>query len=93
MLAIARAMVSGEEKLLLVDEPTEGLSPENTAKTVDALEEAKEETSVLLVTGKLHMAEKLADRYVVMSQGMIQDKGDMDDFTQEMAEKYLGTAV
>ncbi len=94
MLALARGMVYGQDKLLLVDEPTEGLSPENSKKTVDALREAKEHSSVLLVTGIFEIAKDLGDSYVLMSQGKIVEQGDMEDLDKDsdVVQRYLGVS-
>ncbi len=69
MLAIGRAMISGP-KLLLVDEPTEGLAP----VIVQALEAALKDlaatgTALLVVESKLAVAKRIADRITVMAKG------------------------
>lgn len=91
MLSLARGMVYGKDKILLVDEPTEGLSPENSRKTVKALEKAKKQTSILLVTGSFKIARKLGDRYALMSQGKIVEEGKMEELTQDsdIVQRYL----
>lgn len=95
LLALARAMVSKEHELLLIDEPTEGLSPENSKKTYEALEKAKKRSSILLVADNLELAEKFAEKYVIMEDGQVVRKGDMKEVSDnpELAKKYLGTAV
>ena len=69
MLAIGRAMISGP-KLLLVDEPTEGLAP----VIVQALETALKDLAaagmaLLVVESKLAVAKRIADRITVMAKG------------------------
>lgn len=95
MLSIARAMIRPENDLLLFDEPTEGLSPENSEKTMQALEEAKIKDAVILVTSNLNIAQRFAERYVIMQQGKIMVEGDIEELAEdrEMAERYLGTGV
>lgn len=95
LLALARAMISRENDLLLVDEPTEGLSPENARKTYDALREIKKRASVLLVADNLKMAEEFAERYVMMSNGQVVESGPMKELIEDsdLAEKYLGTKI
>lgn len=73
MLAIARIMRTGA-KLLLLDEPTEGLAPviiQQIGRTVRALKEAG--LTVLLVEQNFRFAQRLADRHYVMEHGRIVD--------------------
>ena len=73
MLAIARIMRTGA-KLLLLDEPTEGLAPviiQQIGRTIRALKEAG--LTVLLVEQNFRFAQKLADRHYVMEDGRIVD--------------------
>ncbi|MDW8443243.1 MAG: ABC transporter ATP-binding protein [Acetobacteraceae bacterium] len=73
MLAIARIMRTGA-KLLLLDEPTEGLAPviiQQIGRTIRALKEAG--LTVLLVEQNFRFAQRLADRHYVMENGRIVD--------------------
>ena len=82
MLAIARGLV-GENDLLLVDEPSEGLAPKIVTDVGEALLEASREMSILLVEQKLGLALDLADRFYVMDHGTIIDQGYTADVTPE----------
>ena len=82
MLAIARGLV-GENDLLLVDEPSEGLAPLIVAAVGDALREAASETTVLLVEQNLPLALDLADRFYVLDHGRVVDGGDADDVSTD----------
>ncbi|MFW6104536.1 MAG: ABC transporter ATP-binding protein [Candidatus Bipolaricaulota bacterium] len=95
LLALARAMVDETLDLLLIDEPTEGLSPENTQKVYTALEEVKDRASILLVADDLELAKEFAEEYVILSSGAVQESGDIDELVRnpEIAEKYLSTGV
>lgn len=95
LLGLARAMISGTNDLLLIDEPTEGLSPENAQKTYQALQAAKGRASILLVADNLDLAEEFAERYVMMSNGQVVEEGPMEELVEhpDFANKYLGTAV
>jgi len=77
MLSIARGLV-GENDLLLVDEPSEGLAPLIVEAVHDALEEVAGETTILLVEQNLPMALDLADRFYVLDHGVVVDSGDAD---------------
>ncbi len=69
-LAIARALVS-EPKLLLLDEPTEGIQPSIIMDIENVLWEIKQrgDMGIILVEQYLEFAWRLADRYYVMEKG------------------------
>jgi len=85
MLAIARGLV-GDNELLLVDEPSEGLAPQIVADVAEALGRAAEQVPILLVEQKLSLALDLSDRYYVMDHGTIVDRGDSADVSPDDAE-------
>jgi branched-chain amino acid transport system ATP-binding protein len=77
MLAIARAIIE-PRRLLLVDEPTKGLSPAMVDQLVAALLQLKREhTTVLLVEQNFRVAEVVGDDVAVMDDGNIIHAGDM----------------
>jgi branched-chain amino acid transport system ATP-binding protein len=74
MLAIARILRTGA-RLLLLDEPTEGLAPviiQQIGRTIRALKE--QGFTILLVEQNFRFAQTVADRYYVMEHGKIIDK-------------------
>jgi len=75
MLAIARGL-AGDNDLLLVDEPSEGLAPQIVADVAEALVTAASETTMLLVEQNLALALDLADRFYVLDNGRVVDDGD-----------------
>jgi branched-chain amino acid transport system ATP-binding protein len=76
MLAIARVMV-GEPKLLLVDEPSEGLAPMVVAEIYAILAGMKRAgRAILLVEQNLNEALRLCDRFVAIERGRIMLAGD-----------------
>jgi branched-chain amino acid transport system ATP-binding protein len=75
MLALARAVVA-RPALMLVDEPTEGLSPLLVKNLVDALREINEQgTTILLVEQSAEVAFAISSYVYVMDQGQIQFEG------------------
>ena len=71
MLAIARALI-GEPKVMLVDEPTQGLAPTFVERIVEALAKVRERgISILLVEQNVPLALEMADFAYVMDKGRI----------------------
>ena len=76
MLAMARVLV-GNPKLLLIDEPTEGLAPMVVAEIFRLMEELKERgIAILLIEQNVHKAIHLCDRHYVVERGSIVLEGD-----------------
>ncbi|AQW31266.1 urea ABC transporter ATP-binding subunit UrtE [Ralstonia syzygii subsp. celebesensis] len=76
-LAIGRALMS-EPRLLILDEPTEGIQPSIIQEIGRTLRRLVDEfgMSVLLVEQYYDFARRIADRYVVMSRGEVVAQGD-----------------
>jgi len=92
MLAIARGLVA-RPKLMLVDEPTEGLAPLLVANLTQILADIKRRgTTILLVEQSLDVAMALSNRLYVMDQGRIQFEGTPDELRREPAiqQRFLG---
>ncbi len=83
MLAIARGLVA-RPKIMLVDEPTEGLAPLLVQSLTDILREINRRgTTILLVEQTLEVAMALSHRLYVMDQGRIQFEGTPDALRQD----------
>jgi len=93
MLAIARALVP-DNKLLLIDEPSEGLAPVLIEHLMDAIRKLAADTTVLLVEQNFIVASKLAERYTIIEEGRSVKDGRMADLVKDQAtiHRYLGAA-
>jgi len=91
MLAIGRTLM-GNPELLMVDEPTEGLSPLLVKEVRDMVADInKVGVSILLVEHNLKVATSLADRMYLMGKAHIGFTGNVQDLEAqpEIREKYL----
>jgi urea transport system ATP-binding protein len=79
-LSIARALV-GRPKLLILDEPTEGIQPSVIDEIEDVIARLHADTglTILLVEQYLDFALRLADRFVVLDAGQVVRSGDRTD--------------
>ena len=93
MLAVARALVP-DNKLLLVDEPSEGLAPVIIEQMMDAIRQLAAETTVLLVEQNFLVASHLAEDYVIIEEGKSVKSGKMADLIddEETIRRYLEAA-
>lgn len=80
MLAIARALVT-DVKVLMLDEPTQGLAPMVVQQIGDVIKLLKSEgVAVLLVEQNLNLTERISDRILVMSKGKVVETLSIADF-------------
>jgi len=89
-LAIGRALVL-EPKLLILDEPCEGIQPNVVHEIGEVIRRLNRERgiTVLLVEQKLPFARRVADRFCVMDKGRIVADGAMDQLTDELVRQHL----
>ncbi|MDQ0184502.1 branched-chain amino acid transport system ATP-binding protein [Cytobacillus kochii] len=94
MLAIGRALMA-QPKILLLDEPSTGLSPLLTKQVFDIIKEIKQQgVTVLLVEQNAHQALSMSDRGYVIENGEIVMSGTAESLLQDnkLRESYLGLA-
>jgi branched-chain amino acid transport system ATP-binding protein len=92
-LAIGRALMS-RPRILLLDEPSLGLSPVATESVFDVLQSLKQAgMAILLIEQNAHLALELADYAYVLSEGRILTEGPAAELaaSSEIMEAYLGT--
>jgi urea transport system ATP-binding protein len=89
-LAIARALL-GKPKVLLLDEPTEGIQPsivEDIGRVLEGLK-AQGDLAILLVEQFLEFAKSLADTYTILDRGAVVEAGPISALDDEAARRYL----
>ncbi len=93
MLTLGRALLN-DNRLLLVDEPTKGLSPLLVNEVAKALERIREHTTVLLVEQNLGVVRHVAENVVVLDQGRVVHTSPAPEFLadRETVHKLLGVA-
>ena len=84
MVAVARAL-SGNTKLLLLDEPFEGLSPAVVLELFSTFDALREHVSILIVEHNLDLVLALADRVFVLERGAIIHQGPAKPLLNDLA--------
>jgi branched-chain amino acid transport system ATP-binding protein len=94
MLAIARALVA-DNRLLLIDEPSEGLAPILIEQVMEAIRELSATTTILLVEQNFIMASQLGEYYYIIDDGQTVHNGEMSALVEdaELVRRYLGASV
>jgi len=91
MLAIARAIVN-ETALLLIDEPSKGLAPIIVDALIEAINQIKEHSVVVLVEQNFYMASSVGDHFYILDDGLAVHNGNMAELVdnEELKSRYLG---
>ncbi len=89
-LAIGRALVI-DPKLLILDEPTEGIQPNIVAEIGEIIRRLNREIglTVLLVEQKLPFVRKVADNFCILDRGKHVAAGTLADLNDELIQRYL----
>lgn len=83
MVAVARAL-AGDVRVLLLDEPFEGLSPAVTEELFEAFDRMRFEIAMVIVDHHLELALALADRAVVIERGMVSWSGSSQTLKDDL---------
>ena len=85
--------LAGAPTVLLLDEPTAGLSPAETASVAEMIRRFSRDTTILLIEHDMDVALELVDRVTVLFQGRVLAEGSKDKIRSdpEVAAIYLGT--
>jgi branched-chain amino acid transport system ATP-binding protein len=91
MLVIARAMML-DPKVILLDEPTEGLMPRMVGQIREIIEVLRNRVAILLVEQNVPMTLDVSNRVYIMERGAIQHESAASELSlgHEVIHKYLG---
>lgn len=88
-LAIGRALALSP-KLLILDEPTEGIQPNVVSQIGDVLIRLRQEgMTILLVEQKLKFARRVADEFTILDRGRAVATGTMGELSEQLVKQYL----
>jgi urea transport system ATP-binding protein len=89
-LAIARVLLTNP-KLLILDEPTEGIQPNIIDQIGEAIRLLRNEDgmSILLVEQYLDFCKELGDDFAILERGAVSAAGTMPQLTDEVVREYL----
>ncbi|MBR9760005.1 urea ABC transporter ATP-binding subunit UrtE [bacterium] len=89
-LAIGRALLT-RPKILVLDEPTEGIQPSIIDQIEDAILYLKKtyDMSILLVEQYLDFAKAVSDRFYIMDRGAMLTEGSIEELSEDLISRHL----
>ena len=90
-LDVAIALAT-DPKLLLLDEPTSGMSPDDTLKMISLVERISKKYTIVLIEHHMNVVMSISDRITVLSQGRVIADGSPEEIQRndEVKQAYLG---
>jgi len=89
-LAIARGLMS-DPKIMLLDEPTEGIQPSIVQEIEETLKRINREKGITLIVveHKVDFVRQIADKFFIMEKGVVVVNGETAELTDDLFHKYL----
>lgn len=89
-LAIARGLMS-DPKIMLLDEPTEGIQPSIVQEIEETLRRINREKGITLIVveHKVDFVRQIADKFFIMEKGVVVVDGETAELTDDLFHKYL----
>ena len=89
-LAIGRVLAL-DPKILILDEPTEGIQPNVVQQIGDVIQQLNDEmgVTVLLVEQKLPFARRIGKQFIILDRGRKVAEGEMPDLSDDLVQTYL----
>lgn len=94
MLALSRALLNADNRLLLIDEPSQGLAPNLVTEMVEALERIATLATTVVVEQNLGVIQRIAQDAVVLDQGEVVHRGPVADLLAdtELTQELMGVS-
>ena len=85
-------VLAGEPWLVILDEPTAGMTPDEVIRTADIIQEINKSATMIVVEHDMQFIRMIARRVTVFHQGQILIEGGMDEVSADdrVREIYLG---
>jgi urea transport system ATP-binding protein len=85
-------LVASDPKLMLLDEPTTGMTEDGKHKTAELIQKIAENHTVLLVEHDMHVVRQIAKKVTVMHQGQVLAEGSLNEVVanETVREVYIG---
>ncbi len=89
-LAIARALLT-KPKILILDEPTEGIQPNIVEEIEDVLMKLNKDLklTIILVEQSVGFVKKAANDFIILERGEVVEKGSASKISDQLVDKYL----